>query len=105
MAIRPSYAGSQPQLVQLTEGWYFDTGQPLIGTTPGMIVDTNEHRTSLVITNTGTGTVFLGNSPQVSAVNGHALTAGGSIGLATHAAIWAVSATGSNQLTYLEEAT
>lgn len=104
MVVRASWAGPQPSLVQITEGWYFNTGQPNIGTTPEMVVDINSNRTSLVITNTGTGTVFLGSSSQVSAVNGHALTAGGSIGLATKAAIWAVSATGSNQLTYLEEA-
>ena len=83
------------------------TGQLSVGTSAALLVAARAGavgtgRMAVVITNTGTATIYVGNS-GVTTSTGLAIPAGQSIRLLTGAAIYAVSGTASQTASYLEE--
>jgi hypothetical protein len=79
------------------------TGQLAVTTTAQVLIASNTKRFSVVITNTGASTVFLGTS-SVSTANGHALPSGNSISFRSSTAIYAIAAATGNTITFCEEA-
>ncbi len=88
--------------VQIAAGATLNTGQLAVTTTAAQVVGQNLNRYSVVITNTGTTTVYLGGS-AVTTTTGQALPAGQSITFRTTVAIYAIAAGTGNTLTYAEE--
>lgn len=79
------------------------TGQVTVGTTATAILEYSASRVGVVVTNTGTSTVFVGQKGDVANGNGHALTAGSSLSLVSGAELWGAVATGTALVTFLEE--
>lgn len=79
------------------------TGQVSVMTTPTQILEQNDGRLGVVITNTGTVTVFVGELQNASITKGHALLAGNSISLVSACALYGVVAAGTVTVTYLQE--
>jgi hypothetical protein len=80
------------------------TGQVAVAEAAIVLVAANDARSAVTLTNTGAATVFIGKA-TVTAATGHALAAGASITLRTSAALYGISASGTNTVTYCEETT
>jgi len=79
-------------------------GQVSVANTATQIVAANTSRYSIVIRNNGTATVFLGPANTVTTANGHTLGAGETITFSTSSAIYGIVATGTNAVSFMQEA-
>lgn len=97
--------------VQVPPQWYdrnkhygtVHTGHVPVGSTPEQILFQNDGRLGVVVTNTGTVTVYVGTEYDVGAGNGHALLAGNSLSLVTSSELWGKSSGETQLVTFLEE--
>ena len=71
-------------------------------TTAAQIIAANATRGAVILT-VISGTIYLGSDSGVNAANGFPLSAGGSASLNTTDAVWAIAASGSVDVRYLEE--
>lgn len=78
------------------------TGQVTITSSATLIIAVNAYRDSIVIYNSGTVTVFLGEV-GVTAATGHALPAGASLTLTCSSPVYGIAASTSGAVTFLEE--
>lgn len=82
----------------------FTAGQVSITTTATLIAAANNSRMRLLVTNLGTTTLYIGGS-GVTSTTGHVLQgiAGYPMALRTTAAVYGITASGSQSISYLEE--
>jgi hypothetical protein len=78
------------------------TGQVSVTSAATQIVAGNGQREGVIITNTGTVTVYLGGQ-AVTASTGHALLAGTAITLTCASPVYGITASTSSTVTFLEE--
>jgi hypothetical protein len=78
------------------------TGQVSVTNAATQIIAGNGNREGVIITNTGSVTVFLGEQ-AVTASTGHALPAGTAITLTCASPVYGITATGTSTVTFLEE--
>lgn len=83
-----------------------DTNQVLVGSTPVEVLQRNANRYGCVVTNTGSGTVFVGRADESLLQVGHALLSGNSLALIGATELWAVAdASGPYVVSYIQEVT
>ncbi len=87
-------------------GSAFATSQISIGTTPTLIVNTNNSRLKITIINTTTANIWLGNS-SVNTANGQLLAGivGYPASIRTTAPLFGIIGSGNQLVSYLEEST
>lgn len=95
---------AQPLPVVTAGGLTLTTGQLAVTAAAQLVKAANLSRYSMVITNTGATTVFLGPSAAVTIATGQALLAGNSITFATTSAIFAIAAAVGDTISWAEEA-
>lgn len=102
--VRKNSAGETTQIVASEGSSEFVTGQVSITTTATQIVPARETRRTVTITAIGTTDSYLGGS-AVTTATGHLLVGikGGSITLETTQAVYAITASGSQAVSYWEE--
>ena len=65
-----------------------NTGQASMTATAASIISSNSTRKSLVITNTGSNTIYLGDNSSVTDSNGYPLEAGGTLKDTSYSGTW-----------------
>lgn len=85
-------------------GSSFNTNQVPVLSTATLIVAQNTGRKAVVITNTSTTAIYIGNSSGVTTVNGQLLpgTVGASISIPSTSAVWGISSSSTATVSFLD---
>lgn len=79
------------------------TGQVPVTTEPVVVVGENERRVGVIVCNSGSTTVFLAFTPSVTATEGFGLPPGSGFGFTANRALFAVTASGTSTMSFIEE--